>query len=91
MTAGADASPEDLAKVLDVVKTKAAASPPPVTDCDCKAAQDAAKAKGEKALATAKAEADATVQGINAATAAIEADLAKASAKLEELNKASEA
>lgn len=56
VTAGTDADPAELAKMLDTVKEKAAPAKPPVEDCECKNAVDAAAANGSKAIADAKGE-----------------------------------
>ena len=66
VSAGADADPSELAKVLETAKTKAGDSPPKGKqvgdgDCDCKEPVEAAKAKSDAAVASVKGEATAAV------------------------------
>ena len=73
------------------MREKAAAAAPPVTDCSCKNASEAAEAEGEKLIAKAKQESEAALKGLTDAAAALDADLASATAKIEELNNAAAA
>ena len=73
------------------MREKAAAAAPPVTDCSCKNASEAAAADGDKLIAKVKQESEAALKGLTDAAAALDADLASATAKIEELNNAAAA
>ena len=69
VSAGGDADPAELAKVLDTAKAKAGEGPPKGKkvgdgDCDCKESVGAAKAKSEAAVSAIKGEQTAATAAI---------------------------